>query len=590
MPAALVAARLRYASFGLGVASAILSTVPAMGQPHALVPLPAPYFSIDAASPEAPLLGTASVLRKPGPAVAFQGAGLGLSNALDNLDALSGNRSDVPPSQQFLLMFGVDRQSVGSTPPDPALAATGRMFNVQDQAMRDQAPGDLYLGLSAFTRGPRGTPRGSGNNILVVNQGDTGGVDKDLSPTKAPIVGTPDPEQKSNSNSTAYTSNPARGASRDVPSELLPVYFSVSSDSPSLGALPGIPGTQSGADVFVDDDPFLGGTEALFVSATELGLIGGPLGDDIDAMIVFDNVNIGVFDPGTDEVMFSLAEGSPSLGPLGPADVFISQGSGVFGPFIQAGEVGLMQTDNIDCLELVATNDPATSIFNHAIFVVWPGDFIPDGHLDPFECGAFQICYSGDGLPYDFGAATVNVNVGPGAVFSPADVFVETGDTVRWTWVSGLHNVVSGESDGVSGFPDGAFFSGAPTSVAGTTFEVVFDEAFLNAYPAPEAVYPYFCQVHVGLGMVGSVTVMPHACATYDVDFDGDVDCEDWHDFNAVYLEASGTPCDPISVPDFVAALLGSPVVPAHACMADMNGDLTVDGLDIQPYVDMLLP
>ena len=39
------------------------------------------------------------------------------------------------------------------------------------------------------------------------------------------------------------------------------------------------------------------------------------------------------------------------------------------------------------------------------------------------------------------------------------------------------------------------------------TYEVVFDQAFLDANPEPADVYPYYCMVHVGFEMVGCITV-----------------------------------------------------------------------------------
>lgn len=73
---------------------------------------------------------------------------------------------------------------------------------------------------------------------------------------------------------------------------------------------------------------------------------------------------------------------------------------------------------------------------------------------------------------------------------------IQIGDTVRWLWVEGFHNVVSG-------FPDdentGDFFtSGPPTSVTGTTFEYTFDES---------GVYGYHCHPHESAGMFSFVTV-----------------------------------------------------------------------------------
>lgn len=84
-----------------------------------------------------------------------------------------------------------------------------------------------------------------------------------------------------------------------------------------------------------------------------------------------------------------------------------------------------------------------------------------------------------------------------GISFTPANLVIDQGDTVTWNWVSGLHNVAS---------DDGLFISGSPVS-GPNTFSITFDAAFMAAAPANGNVYGYHCQVHVGLGMVGSVTV-----------------------------------------------------------------------------------
>jgi plastocyanin len=102
-------------------------------------------------------------------------------------------------------------------------------------------------------------------------------------------------------------------------------------------------------------------------------------------------------------------------------------------------------------------------------------------------------------------AATHTVTVAPGGsfVFSPADIIVAAGDTVHWVWGSTGHNVRSG----VPGSPTPYFYSGLPAA-AGTTFDVVFDMAFVIANPVPGNVYDYYCEPHGSLfGMVGSVEV-----------------------------------------------------------------------------------
>lgn len=78
------------------------------------------------------------------------------------------------------------------------------------------------------------------------------------------------------------------------------------------------------------------------------------------------------------------------------------------------------------------------------------------------------------------------------------DLTINTGDTVRWEWISGFHNVVNG----FPGDPDEdtLFNSGMPTSDPGTFFEYTFDD---------EGVFGYHCEVHETIGMISFVTVVP---------------------------------------------------------------------------------
>jgi len=110
-------------------------------------------------------------------------------------------------------------------------------------------------------------------------------------------------------------------------------------------------------------------------------------------------------------------------------------------------------------------------------------------------------------------AATHDVDVGPGFSFVPADVTIQVGDTVRWTWIGGNHNVESGEN----GNHDGNFRSGDPTSVVGTTYELTFDQQFLDDNPMPNNEYPYYCIVHVGVNMAGTITVETPAPCPADI-------------------------------------------------------------------------
>ena len=89
------------------------------------------------------------------------------------------------------------------------------------------------------------------------------------------------------------------------------------------------------------------------------------------------------------------------------------------------------------------------------------------------------------------GNDVVNVQVSSNQ-FSPPSVKVKVGQTVRWTWAGGVHDVVSGTDCN----PDGKFKSGAP--MGGGTFDHKFEAA---------GTFPYFCTPHCQMGMKGEVVV-----------------------------------------------------------------------------------
>lgn len=76
-------------------------------------------------------------------------------------------------------------------------------------------------------------------------------------------------------------------------------------------------------------------------------------------------------------------------------------------------------------------------------------------------------------------------------VFTPANITIDVGDTVRWVNIGGFHNVIA---------DDESFTSGDPSSNA-WVYENVFNASGDN---------PYYCEVHGnagGMGMSGVITV-----------------------------------------------------------------------------------
>lgn len=101
-------------------------------------------------------------------------------------------------------------------------------------------------------------------------------------------------------------------------------------------------------------------------------------------------------------------------------------------------------------------------------------------------------CSADDTTDGTSSADVVNVTISSNQ-FSPAQVKIKVGQTVRWTWAGGTHNVVSGPDCGQE---DGAFKSGAPQS--GGTFDKKFEKA---------GTYDYHCEPHCTMGMKGQVVV-----------------------------------------------------------------------------------
>lgn len=79
--------------------------------------------------------------------------------------------------------------------------------------------------------------------------------------------------------------------------------------------------------------------------------------------------------------------------------------------------------------------------------------------------------------------------------FSPSNLTILAGDTVRWTWTGGSHTVTSGT--GAADPNVGALFD-APLNSVSTTFDYVFNTP---------GTYPYFCRPHESFGMTGVITV-----------------------------------------------------------------------------------
>ena len=97
-------------------------------------------------------------------------------------------------------------------------------------------------------------------------------------------------------------------------------------------------------------------------------------------------------------------------------------------------------------------------------------------------------------ISYNFAQTLHDVSI-VGLSFSPSDLTISVGDTVRWTNDGGLHNVVA---------DDGSFSNGNP-STALWVFVHVFDA---------EGDFRYYCSQHGGPGGVGMAGIIHVESAT----------------------------------------------------------------------------
>jgi plastocyanin len=109
------------------------------------------------------------------------------------------------------------------------------------------------------------------------------------------------------------------------------------------------------------------------------------------------------------------------------------------------------------------------------------------------------------------GGAEVNVEV-RNNFFDPAEVVIQPGDTVTWTNVGrGLHNVRA--DDGSFRCANGCDATGGNgnPSAAGWSVSLTFNEA---------GEIPYNCEIHVGVGMRGTVIVQAQQADAGSLQFD----------------------------------------------------------------------
>lgn len=230
-------------STAIAALAALVAAVPASAaQPW--IPLDAPEFSLDLASPSlAGPFGAGDLLERGilRPRVVLPADMLHLLLPQDEIDAISGPHSGITDDDSLLLLFSVDRATVGASAPGTPFVLRGLPYNVLDQAERGHAAGDVFMSPDTFSLSGPEMPQedATHNNLLTLNSFDEGGSDLTLQPPTHASTMLAEGVPIDRVDAIARLPRNAAGHVKSV-------YYSLSSTSPSLGSL----GT-SGADIFV---------------------------------------------------------------------------------------------------------------------------------------------------------------------------------------------------------------------------------------------------------------------------------------------------------------------------------------------------
>ena len=258
-----------------------------------------------------------------GPVLEVMPPSMGLG-AMDNIDGLSANTL-TPETLSYYMVFSASRPSVGMA---------GTPFSVE--AGNNQAASDLWRTLltagspaaSMAACAPFGPPAPHflHRNQTAYNLARTAAAGAAVAPGQ--------------DNIDAVELDVLDFTGDDIHD--VDVYFSLDAASPSLIA--------SGADIYFS--PAASGFFVPFAFPAALGLAGG---DNLDSLVMWDRVNLGIADAGVDFALFSLAPGSPTLVAMGasPADIFVTSFAGGFCLFSPAGQLGLLGGDNVDGLDVL---------------------------------------------------------------------------------------------------------------------------------------------------------------------------------------------------------------------------------------------
>ena len=216
-----------------------------------------------------------------------------------------------------------------------------------------------------------------------------------------------------------------------------PIYFSLDAASPSLG------GGFTESDILVSPPGVAG--FGLFAARGQIGL---GVGDELDALAVWDMDHDLVATPGTDYALFSLAPISPSLwgldggpgvagadddglngvddlGEVGladdasPADIWVTDFTGAYTLYLAAATIGMLDTDNVDALDVEPYSQPQID----DTVALMPGDLNCDGLINNGDIDPFVLALTN---PYGYEAAYPDCDVNLADI--NGDGFINNGD------------------------------------------------------------------------------------------------------------------------------------------------------------------